>query len=68
MEFIRKHLKAPVASRQAASVAEDEALVSDVRAGVTPSEMVERKLITLLKSIPLPLSRLQAKGTPRPRF
>ena len=38
----------------------EEALVEDVRAGLTPSEMVERKLVSLLKSNPLPVSHLKA--------
>jgi hypothetical protein len=38
----------------------EEALVEDVRAGLTPSQMVERKLVNLLKSNPLPVSHLMA--------
>ena len=38
----------------------EEALVEDVRAGLTPSQMVERKLVSLLKSNPLPVSHLMA--------
>ncbi len=41
----------------------EEALVSDARAGLTPAQMVERKLVSLLQSTPLPVSRLQ--GGPR---
>lgn len=43
----------------------EEALVADTRAILTPAQMVERKLISLLKGNPLPissLSRLRAKG------
>jgi hypothetical protein len=36
----------------------DEALVMDSRAGVTPSQAVERKLASLLKGQPLPVSHL----------
>jgi hypothetical protein len=45
----------------------EEALIADVRAGLTPSQQVERKLITLLKSNPLPISRVPMifKGMPR---
>jgi hypothetical protein len=45
----------------------DESLVSDARAGLTPAQLVERRLVALLKSAPLPLSRLQAGRVPRPR-
>jgi hypothetical protein len=37
---------------------QEEALVTDSRAGVTPSQMVERKLIGLLRGTPLPVSQL----------
>jgi hypothetical protein len=36
----------------------EESLVADDRAGLSPSEMVERKLARLLKSNPLPVSQL----------
>jgi hypothetical protein len=36
----------------------EELLVADDRAGLTPSEMVERKLVRLLKTSPLPVSQL----------
>ncbi len=36
----------------------EERLVADDRAGLTPSQMVERKLVGLLKSTPLPVSQL----------
>jgi hypothetical protein len=45
--------------------ADDEALVTDARAGLTPSQMVERKLVALLKSNQLPMSRLQMAGPRR---
>lgn len=38
----------------------EEALVTDARAGLTPAQMVERKLIALLKTNPLPVSQLMA--------
>src|SRR5262249_39363770 len=37
----------------------EEALVPDHRATLTPAQQVERKLVALLKNVPLPLSRLQ---------
>ena len=46
-------------------VAAEETLVADSRAGLTPAEMVERKLASLLESVPLPVSQLQAAGTRR---
>jgi len=36
----------------------EEDLVTDVRASLTPAQMVERKLVALLKSNPLPVSHL----------
>jgi hypothetical protein len=44
----------------------EEALVSDARAGLTPAEHVERKLISLLHSVPLRGSRLGASRVQRP--
>lgn len=38
----------------------EEALVTDARAGLTPAQMVERKLVSLLKSNPLPVSQVMA--------
>jgi hypothetical protein len=34
----------------------DEALVADARAGLTPAQMVEHKLASILKCQPLPVS------------
>lgn len=45
---------------------QEEVLVADSRAGVTPSQMVERKLIGLLRGTPLPVSQLLT-GTRRRR-
>ena len=45
---------------------EDEVLVPDVRAQLRPAEMVERKLVSLLKSLPLPASHLQRARLRRP--
>jgi hypothetical protein len=36
----------------------EEDLVEDARAGLTPAQMVERKLVSLLKSNPLPVSQM----------
>jgi len=43
-----------------------EALVSDARAGVTPAQMVERKLASLTAHSPLLLSRMRGPGPRRP--
>jgi len=43
----------------------EESLVSDARAGLSPAQQVERKLVSLLKSTPLPVSRLQSTGPRR---
>lgn len=47
------------------AAAASEALVSDARAGLTPAQMVERKLFSMLRSAPLPVSRLQSGGPRR---
>jgi hypothetical protein len=36
-----------------------ETLISDARAGLTPSQMVERRLVSMLRSTLLPASYLQ---------
>jgi hypothetical protein len=41
----------------------EEALVTDRRAGLTPSELVEQKLISLLKSNPVRISHVQVVAT-----
>jgi hypothetical protein len=43
-----------------------EVLVSDDRSGLTPAQMVERKLIRMLSNTPLPTSRLSWPGPRRP--
>ena len=42
-----------------------EKLVSDARAGLTPSQLVERRLISLLQSTILPASQLQVSRARR---
>jgi hypothetical protein len=37
----------------------DESLVADARAAMTPAQMVERKLVSLLKGGPLPVSQVR---------
>jgi hypothetical protein len=38
-----------------AGVAAEESLVTDARAGLTPAQMVERKLVSLLPTTSLPI-------------
>jgi hypothetical protein len=44
----------------------EEVLVTDARAGLTPAQMVERKLVSLLQSATLPVSRFQSSVQRRP--
>lgn len=37
----------------------EDVLIADARAQLTPSQMVERKLVSLLRGAPLPVSQLQ---------
>ncbi len=46
------------------ATAPEECLVADARAGLTPAQLVERKLVALLKSDPLPLSQVMAGSRP----
>ena len=45
--------------------ATEESLVTDSRAGMTPSQMVERKLIGLLRGTSLPVSQLMTAAVRR---
>jgi hypothetical protein len=38
----------------------EESLIADARAHLTPAQMVERKLVSLLKANPLPVSQVMA--------
>ncbi len=44
----------------------EESLVRDIRAGVTPSQMVERKLASLGEGCPQLRSRMQTAALSRP--
>jgi hypothetical protein len=46
----------------------EEALIADARAGLTPAQMVEHKLASLLKSAPLPVSHLMTPTRLRRRM
>jgi hypothetical protein len=43
----------------------DEVMIADARDGLRPSQMVERKLVVLLKATSLPMSCLQMNRTSR---
>jgi hypothetical protein len=45
----------------------EESLVADARADLTPAQMVERKLFSLLKEKPVPLSYLRMANVSRGR-
>ena len=49
----------PSSSNDTSPRTHEEAMIADARSGLTPSQMVERRLASLLKATPLPLSRLQ---------
>ena len=59
-----KHFEPQPDEQLAAPLTAEEVMVADVRAGLTPAQMVERKLFSMLRSTPLPVSRLQGA---RPR-
>ncbi len=46
--------------------ADEESLVKDHRAGLSPRQQVERRLVSLLKSNPLPVSQLLGAARKRP--
>ena len=48
------------------AIRDDEVLVPDSRARLRPAEMVERKLVSMLKSLPMPASQLQQAQLRRP--
>jgi hypothetical protein len=50
-----------------AAIEEMEVLIADARAGLTPAEMVERKLLDLLKGTAVPLSQIRLMGLRRGR-
>ena len=45
----------------------EETLVADSRAGLTPSQMVEERLIGMLKTSPVLVSQVQRRLRPGPR-
>jgi|GEM_PF-2835068 hypothetical protein len=61
----RKNISTVRISSPRAVFVPQEKLVNDVRAGLTPSQLVERKLISLLRSTILPASHLQVSRVRR---
>ncbi len=56
---VQEKVSAPIeASNPRPAVASEEMLVADIRAGVSPAQMVERKLLTLMGGASLPVSQL----------
>ena len=60
------HFKADTDEAQTLPAGREEVMVADDRAGLSPAQMVERRLVSLLKATPLPVSRLQSSDTRRP--
>lgn len=46
-------------------VSSEDSLVTDARAGLTPAQMVDRKLVSLLRNTPVPVSQLHTRIQPR---
>jgi hypothetical protein len=59
MPSSKKRSSRKTLSRHSASLPQEK-LVHDARAGLTPSQMVEQKLVAMLRSTILPASHLQA--------
>jgi hypothetical protein len=60
-------LQAQAADPFARAFADEETLVADDRAGQSPSQQVEQKLIGMLKASPLLVSHVQRRLKPGPR-
>jgi hypothetical protein len=52
-------------STPAETASAEEDMVTDDRASLSPAQMVERKLASMLRSTPLPVSRLQEPSPKR---
>lgn len=64
------HNAKPISDRQASAEvarAEEETLIADDRAELSPSQMVEQKLMNMLKASPLLVSQIQRRLKPGPR-
>jgi hypothetical protein len=53
-----RSLKLPIGRAVLPRPAQEETLITDPRAGMTPSQFVERKLMGVLRGGPLPVSHL----------
>jgi hypothetical protein len=53
--------------QQNSSPAGEEVLVPDARGQLTPAQMVERKLVSMLRASPVLVSHLQSNARRRPR-
>jgi hypothetical protein len=56
-----------LAGTDAVKIRNEETLVADSRAALTPSQHVEQKLIGMLKASPLLVSQMQRRLKPGPR-
>jgi hypothetical protein len=63
----RRQLGTDAAKVLAKVLNEEETLVADSRASLTPSQMVEQKLIGMLNGSPLLVSHVQQRLKPGPR-
>jgi hypothetical protein len=57
----------PTKEQEEVTTPADEALIVDPRAGLTPAQMVERKLLSMLEGQALPVSQVQMAVLPRAR-
>jgi hypothetical protein len=57
----------PTGSDAANTRTEEETLVADSRAALSPSQLVEQRLIGMLKDSPLMVSHVQRRLKPGPR-
>jgi hypothetical protein len=56
----------PPRPQQHTSAAGEEVLVPDARGQLTPAQMVERKLVSMLRASPVLVSHLQSNARRRP--
>jgi hypothetical protein len=65
MESYHFRNKPRIEETPVSTVLAEETLVSDARAGLTPAQMVERRLHSLLQTTPPPAVRPAATALPR---
>jgi hypothetical protein len=66
MKLDSEYASRPVSAAESACLPAEESCVTDARANLTPAQMVERKLVSLLQGTRLPVSRRQGGGPRRP--